>query len=90
MNVLDVMHLLTMAWNEVSEKMIINCFIHGGFLQPEEKTYAVVEQLEKITSAPVDIDENLETSAALTDNDICEAVSNTNKISMSVSDEDEP
>ena len=36
------------------------------------------------------IDENLETSAALTDCDICEAVSNTNKISMSVSNEDGP
>ena len=37
-----------------------------------------------------DIDEKLETSAALTDYDICEAVSNTNEISMSVSHEDEP
>ena len=37
----------------------------------------------------MDIDENLETSAALTDYDICEVVSNTTKISISVSDEDE-
>ena len=54
-NVLDAIHLLAMVWNEVSKKTIINCFIHGGFLQPEEKAYAVVEELEKITSAPPDV-----------------------------------
>ena len=54
-NVLDAIHLLAMVWNELSEKMIINCFIYGEFLQPEEKTYAVVEELEKITSAPPDM-----------------------------------
>ena len=59
-----------------------------------------MEELEKITSAPpdmiaqdfeawMDTDENLETSAALTNYDICEVVSNTTKISISVSDEDE-
>ena len=90
-------NLFGMEWKK---KLIINCFIHGGFLQPEEKAYAVVEGLEKIISAPpdmtaqdfeawMDIDENLETSAALTDYDICEVVSNMNKISVSVSDEDE-
>ena len=44
----------------------------------------------KYFEAWMDIDENLETSAALTDYNIWEAVSNTNKISISVSDEDEP
>ena len=77
------------------------CFSCEGFLQPEEKAYAVVEELEKITSAPPDmttqdfkawmnINQNLETSAALIDHDIVEAVSNMNETSMSVSDEDEP
>ena len=57
--------------------------------------------MEKTTSAPpdmtaqdfeawMDIDENLQTLAALIDYEICEAVSITNEISVSVSDEDEP
>ena len=85
---------------EALEKMICNCFSHAGFLQPEEKAYAVVEELKKIVSALIDMtaqnfkawidfDENLETSAALTEYDICDAVSKTNEISMSVFDEDE-
>ena len=43
-----------MVWNEVPEKMISNCFNKEGFLQPEEKAKAVVEESEKITSAPPD------------------------------------
>ena len=60
-----------------------------------------MEELEKITSTPsnmtaqdfkvwMDINENLEALAALINYDICEAVSNKNKISMRVLDEDEP
>ena len=43
-NVLDGIHLLVMVWNEVSEKIICNYFSHGGFLQSEEKAYAVVKE----------------------------------------------
>ena len=89
-----------MAWNKVSEKTICKCFSHGGFLQLDEKTYAVVEELEKIISALtnmtaqdfkawMDIDEDLENSASLIDYSIHEVVSNTKEISVSVFDKDE-
>ena len=51
-NLLDSIHLLEMACNKASVKTICNCFIHGRFLYPKEKIYAVVEELEKNTSAP--------------------------------------
>ena len=45
-NVLDAINFLAMEWNEASEKMICNCFSHGGFLLPEESASAIVEKLE--------------------------------------------
>ena len=30
-NLLDALHLLSEAWDDVKEKTIVNCFKHGGF-----------------------------------------------------------
>ena len=99
-NVLDAIHLLTMSWNNVSEKTIRNCFSHGGFCQPEDNNAAVMKEMEDVFNPPPDmnaedfeawmeIDEQVETSTSLTDEDICEAVCVKDQASSQDSDADD-
>ena len=91
-----------MSWNNVSEKTIQNCFSLGGFCQPEDNNAAVMKEMEDVFNPPPDmnaedfeawmeIDEKVETSTSLTDEDICEAVCVQDQVSSQDSDaDDEP
>ena len=56
----------------------------------EKITCTQPKMTAQVFEAWMDINENLETSVALTDYEICEAVSNMNEISNSISDDEEP
>ncbi|XP_025198312.1 tigger transposable element-derived protein 6-like [Melanaphis sacchari] len=79
-NLLDALHLITMAWDQVTDKTIRNCFKHGGFAESvegeEEEEY---EEVDLDFENWLKIDENIPTTSNFTEEDIVHALSQTNE-----------
>lgn len=76
--VLDAMHLLVKAWSEVTPETIQNCFRKGGFSKFSDQVYEAEFTAPELSDSEfedwVDMDQDLQTSAAVTIEDICQEV----------------
>jgi hypothetical protein len=77
-NLLDALHLITIAWDQVTDKTIRNCFKHGGFAEgvEEEEEY---EEVDLDFENWLKIDENIPTTTDFTEEDIVHALLQTNE-----------
>lgn len=80
-DLLTAMHLLNQAWEQVTKTTIANCYRKGGFSPPITDELAEEDEIpppDDMTIAEfnewLDIDKNLETSAPVTDDSICEQI----------------
>ena len=76
---LDSMHMLKVAWQDVKESSIVNCFSKAGFITSSSENDDSTEQPPLGLSAEefsgfVDIDSSLECHGVLSDEDICASV----------------
>ena len=99
---LDAIHLLAKSWQEVTDKTIQNCFLKGGFatpsvIPPDEDDHCDLSSLsppsgmdEEEFNEWVAIDDGLPTSSALTEEEICADITESNEgLPESVDDEEE-
>ena len=82
---LDAMHMLKSAWEDVRESSIVNCFAKAGFATPshseDDDVDLAMDELEPPDGISaedfhvfVDIDSSLECHGVLTDENICASV----------------
>ena len=76
---LDAMHMLKVAWQDVKDSSIVNCFSKAGFVTSSHENDDNVEQPPLGFSSDefeafVDMDSTLECHGVLTDEDICASV----------------
>lgn len=93
-SLLDALHLADESWNEVTKTTIQNCFKKGGF--SNESATAAEEEILSAENMHPDtfdewnrIDDNLETAAPITEDEICAAIVNKDENSDNESDDDE-
>ena len=76
---LDSMHMLKVAWQDVKESSIVNCFSKAGFITSSPENDDSMEQpplgfTTEEFSAFIDMDSSLECHGILSDEDICASV----------------
>ncbi|KAL4153417.1 hypothetical protein QTP88_001250 [Uroleucon formosanum] len=69
------LHLITMAWDQVTDKTIRNCFKHGGFAESVEEEEEEYEEVDLDFENWLKIDENIPTTSNFTEEDIVHALS---------------
>jgi hypothetical protein len=92
--VLDALHFANEAWHLVKDVTIQNCFRHGGFTHSgEEEELSLPEKPADLSDAEynewINIDTNLQTTATLTEEEICEAALTTFSTDEQVLDKEE-
>ncbi|XP_050527813.1 tigger transposable element-derived protein 6-like [Daktulosphaira vitifoliae] len=83
-NVLEALHLVNEAWNNISDVTIQNCFRHGGFIKTEEEEKEEenrsVETQEDLTAKTyvdwMNIDSDFQTSEEYSKDQICQFIAN--------------
>ena len=95
-SILDAMHMLKVAWQNVKQVSISNCFAKAGFVPltaaTEEEIYDSPDGMTLSEfQAYVDMDQSLDCHGELTDEDICISLQQENEIEEHESDgSDEP
>ena len=82
-NMLDAMHMLKVAWNDVKPQSISNCFAKAGFVPQttpveEEALEPPVGMLSSEFESFVDLDASLECHGQLSEEDICSQITDKN------------
>ena len=79
-NLLNALHLITMVWDQMTDKTIRNCFKHRGFAEIiEEEEEEEYEEVDLDFENWLKIDENIPTTSNFTEEDIVHALSQTNE-----------
>lgn len=79
-NILEALHFVNEAWNNISDVTIRNCFRHGGFVKTEEEEEEEDDHskdlAEKTYEDWMDIDRDLQTSEQYSEDQIYQSIIN--------------
>ncbi|KAL4107458.1 hypothetical protein QTP88_017800 [Uroleucon formosanum] len=78
-NILEALHFVNEAWNNISDATIQNCFRHGGFVKTEEEEEEddhSKDLADKTYEDWMDIDRDLQTSEEYSEDQICQSIIN--------------
>ncbi|KAL4096621.1 hypothetical protein QTP88_021540 [Uroleucon formosanum] len=77
-NILEALHFVNEAWNNINDVTIRNCFRHGGFVKMEEEKEDNHNKdlADKTYEDWMDIDRDLPTSEEYSEDQICQSIIN--------------
>jgi hypothetical protein len=79
-NILEALHFVNEAWNNISDVTIRNCFRHGGFVKTEEEEEEEDDHSKDLADKTyedwMDIDRDLQTSEEYSEDQICQSIIN--------------
>jgi len=79
-NILEALHFVNEAWNNISDVTIRNCFRHGGLVKTEEEEEEEDDHSKDLADKTyedwMDIDRDLQTSEEYSEDQICQSIIN--------------
>ncbi|CAI6372202.1 unnamed protein product [Macrosiphum euphorbiae] len=79
-NILEALHFVNEAWNNISDVTIRNCFRHGGFVKTEEEEEEEDDHSKDLADKTyedwMDIDRDLQTSEEYSEDQISQSIIN--------------